>query len=98
MAVTNLHKPQKDHASRIGRFALDAVKAAEATLVDVEDPQRGGIKLRVGFHTGSVVANVVGTKNPRCASARGEEGYQGPTATTFVILLLQLEHTGAMGA
>jgi class 3 adenylate cyclase len=66
MAVANLHKPQKDHAARIGRFALDAIKAAQSTMVDAQDPQRGGINLRVGFHTGPVVANVVGTKNPRC--------------------------------
>lgn len=70
MAVANLHKPQKDHATRIGRFALDAIKAAQSTMVDVQDPQRGGINLRVGFHTGPVVANVVGTKNPRCTFAK----------------------------
>lgn len=66
MAVANLHKPQKNHVDRIARFSLDAVKAAQATLVDESDPQRGGINLRVGFHSGSVVANVIGTKNPRC--------------------------------
>ena len=68
MAVTNLHKPQKKHADKIARFALDAIKAAQATLIDESDPQRGTIRLRVGFHSGPVVANVVGTKNPRCAS------------------------------
>ena len=67
MAVTNLHTPQSNHADRIGRFALDAIKAAAATMIDESDPQRGTIKLRVGFHSGPVVANVVGTKNPRCA-------------------------------
>jgi class 3 adenylate cyclase len=66
MAVTNLHKPQKKHADKIARFALDAITAAAATLIDESDPQRGTIKLRVGFHSGPVVANVVGTKNPRC--------------------------------
>lgn len=66
MAVANLHKPQLKHAERIAMFALDALKAAQATMVDEEDPQRGCIRLRIGFHTGSVVANVVGTKNPRC--------------------------------
>ena len=70
MAVTNLHKPQKKHADKIARFALDAIKAAQATLIDESDPQRGTIKLRVGFHSGPVVANVVGTKNPRCALSR----------------------------
>lgn len=56
------------HADKIARFALDAVKAAAATMIDESDPQRGTIRLRVGFHTGPVVANVVGTKNPRCTS------------------------------
>jgi len=71
MAVTNLHKPQKKHADKIARFALDAITAAAATLIDESDPQRGTIKLRVGFHSGPVVANVVGTKNPRCKLRRG---------------------------
>ena len=81
MAVTNLHTPQSNHADRIGRFALDAIKAAAATMIDESDPQRGTIKLRVGFHSGPVVANVVGTKNPRCAllAVLGqEEGWLGP--------------------
>lgn len=67
MAVANLHTPQRNHADRIGCFAMDTIRAAQATLVDIDDPQRGCINLRVGFHTGSVVANVIGTKNPRCA-------------------------------
>lgn len=66
MAVANLHMPQPDQAERVALFSLDAIKAAQATLVDEEDPQQGCINIRVGFHTGSVVANVVGTKNPRC--------------------------------
>ena len=66
MAVTNLVKDQPDdHASRIAAFALDAIVAANETLIDPEDPGKGYINIRVGFHTGPVVADVVGARNPR---------------------------------
>lgn len=52
-------------------FAIEAIAAAEATLIDLENPALGGIKIRVGMHTGPVVTNVVGTKNPRCKSEFG---------------------------
>jgi len=66
MAVANLHAKQDNHAERIALFALDCIKAAQATLIDETEPARGSVNIRVGFHTGPVVANVVGTKNPRC--------------------------------
>ncbi|EGD72124.1 TKL/DICTY4 protein kinase [Salpingoeca rosetta] len=65
MAVTNLLKEQKDHAARIGRFAVAAIKAANTTLINEDEPDLGCVNIRVGFHAGPVVANVVGTKNPR---------------------------------
>eukprot|EP00980_Cylindrotheca_fusiformis_P023028 scaffold10066_cov100-Cylindrotheca_fusiformis.AAC.5 len=66
MAVTNLVKKQeKDHAKRIAEFAIDAVREANETLVDEEDPLKGYLNVRVGFHSGSVVADVVGTRNLR---------------------------------
>mmetsp|Transcript_135292 Transcript_135292/g.431987 ORF Transcript_135292/g.431987 Transcript_135292/m.431987 type:complete len:368 (-) Transcript_135292:325-1428(-) len=66
MAVTNLVEDQSDsHAERIARFALEAVALAQETLIDEEDPSRGYINIRVGFHSGPVVANVVGTRNLR---------------------------------
>eukprot|EP00547_Thalassionema_nitzschioides_P009863 CAMPEP_0194225370 /NCGR_PEP_ID=MMETSP0156-20130528/39458_1 /TAXON_ID=33649 /ORGANISM="Thalassionema nitzschioides, Strain L26-B" /LENGTH=1223 /DNA_ID=CAMNT_0038957291 /DNA_START=131 /DNA_END=3802 /DNA_ORIENTATION=+ len=65
MAVTNLVKDQPDHAKRIADFAVGAVKAANGTLIDTENPSMGYVEIRVGFHSGSVVANVVGTRNPR---------------------------------
>jgi hypothetical protein len=66
MAVTNLVKDQDaDHAKRIAEFAIDAIAAANATYIDLEDHDKGFVNIRVGFHSGSVVADVVGTRNPR---------------------------------
>ena len=66
MAVTNLVKDQKDdHARRIAEFAMDAIQAANSTLIDEDNPGQGYVNIRVGFHSGSVVADVVGTRNPR---------------------------------
>lgn len=65
MAVTNLVKDQPDHAKRIAEFAIEAVEHALMTLIDVEDPSLGFVNIRVGLHSGPVVANVVGSRNPR---------------------------------
>jgi len=65
MAVTNLTKNQRDHCKRIAEFAIDAVRVANQTLVDKDDPHRGFVNIRVGFHSGPVVSNVVGSRNPR---------------------------------
>ncbi len=66
MAVTNLvSKQTHDHAKRIAEFAIRAVAVANETLVDEEDPAKGHVNIRVGFHSGPVVADVVGNRNPR---------------------------------
>jgi class 3 adenylate cyclase len=65
MAVTNLTKEQPDHCKRIAEFSMDAIRAANQTLIDKDDPGRGHVNIRVGFHTGPVVSNVVGSRNPR---------------------------------
>lgn len=66
MAVTNLIKDQPDdHAKRIAQFSIDAIRAANRTLIDEDEPEKGYVNIRVGFHSGPVVANVVGTRNPR---------------------------------
>lgn len=49
----------------MAEFAVDAIHAANETLIDLENPNMGYIDIRVGFHSGPVVANVVGTRNPR---------------------------------
>ena len=55
MAVTNLVKDQSnDHAKRIAEFAADAIIAANETYIDTENPERGCLSIRVGFHSGPV--------------------------------------------
>lgn len=65
MAVTNLTKRQPDHCKRITEFAIDAIRVANQTLVNESDQAMGFVNIRVGFHSGSVVSNVVGNRNPR---------------------------------
>ena len=65
MAVTNLTKKQPDHCKRVTEFAVDAIRVANQTLIDEDNPSMGYVNIRVGFHSGSVVSNVVGTRNPR---------------------------------
>ena len=65
MAVSNLTKDQPDHANRIAQFSIDAKKAANETLIDIDNPAKGFVDIRIGFHSGPVVANVVGSRNPR---------------------------------
>ena len=66
MAVTNLVEDQpNDHALRIAHFAIHAIEAANRISIDPQRADMGTINIRVGFHSGPVVANVVGTRNQR---------------------------------
>ena len=65
MCCGGLPNPQPDHALRIAHFALAAVLIAGTVAVDLDDSSRGCVKIRVGFHSGPVVASVVGRANPR---------------------------------
>ena len=66
MAVTNLVKNQeRDHAKRIALFALEAVNAAQKIPINPDDMSMGYVQIRAGFHSGPVVADVVGNRSPR---------------------------------
>lgn len=53
VAVANLVKQQPDdHAKRIASFAVEAIVAANKTLVDVDDETKGFVNIRVGFNSG----------------------------------------------
>ena len=41
LAVTNLVRDQNDHAKRIVDFAIEALHAANQTVIDVDDPSLG---------------------------------------------------------
>ena len=66
MAVSNLVKDQhEDHAKRIAEFSMEALVAANETPIDLDELSKGNVNIRVGFHSGPIVADVVGTRNPR---------------------------------
>lgn len=64
-AITGLVKDQADHAKRVAEFSIAAVQAAIQTPIDDEDRSKGNMRLKIGFSSGAVVANVIGTRNPR---------------------------------
>jgi len=65
MAATNLHKDQPDHAARMAKFCIAVMKASDETLIDMDDPGKGTVQIRAGFHSGPIVADVVGSRSPK---------------------------------
>merc|ERR1712183_447820 len=66
MAISNLVKDQKsDHVKRVAEFSKDAIKAASETLIDEDGPKKGYVQIRVGFHSGPVIADVIGSRLPK---------------------------------
>uniref|UniRef100_A0A8C6WS73 guanylate cyclase n=1 Tax=Neogobius melanostomus TaxID=47308 RepID=A0A8C6WS73_9GOBI len=59
--ASGLHKKVDSHAKPIAQMALKMMELSEEVLT----PDGRPIKLRVGIHTGSVLAGVVGVKMPR---------------------------------
>ena len=62
IAATSIPEWQRDHTLRIAQFGLQAVEAAQATPVDEDDPAKGCLSIRVGFHSGPVVAALLAGK------------------------------------
>ena len=57
LAATNMMEEQaEDHASRIVRFSLDVMVAAQATPLDEENPDGPHVQIRIGLHCGPVSA------------------------------------------
>ena len=66
MGVTNLeNNMDHNHVKNIAEFAVDMIKEANKIIIDEEDPEKGYVNIRVGFHSGPVVSNVIGSLNPR---------------------------------
>ena len=63
IGATNLVKDQAYHAKHAAEFAIDVVKVAKSTLIDIENPSMGCVKLKLGFHSGPCVVDVVGRRN-----------------------------------
>ena len=66
MGVTNLEGNQDhNHVKLAAEFAIDLIQEANKVLVDEDEPEMGFVNIRVGFHSGPVVSNVIGSLNPR---------------------------------
>nr|CAD7456517.1 unnamed protein product [Timema tahoe] len=62
MVVSGAPEKEQSHAEKVCDMALDMVEA----ITDLKDPSTGShLKIRVGVHSGAVVAGIVGLKMPR---------------------------------
>jgi len=62
MAVAGLPVPDERHPVMLADFALDMIEAAK----EVTSPVDGSpLRIRIGMHSGSIMAGVVGTTRPR---------------------------------
>jgi len=60
MVAGGLPEPQPDHAERVAYMALDMMEEIHRYSQETGD----NLELRIGIHTGSVVAGVIGTQKP----------------------------------
>lgn len=66
MACSNMNgETDSGQVCRVAAFAIEAVKIAHETLVDLDDPERGFLDIRVGLHSGKISNGVVGNSTPR---------------------------------
>lgn len=62
MVVSGAPEKEINHAEKVCDMALDMVEA----ITDLKDPSTGShLRIRVGVHSGAVVAGIVGLKMPR---------------------------------
>lgn len=74
MGVSNLEgNMDENHVKHVAEFAVDMINAASKVLIDEQEPSKGFIRIRVGFHSGPVVSNVIGyvkwTRESKCLTA-----------------------------
>lgn len=65
ICATNVFERQKDHAARMVKFGICALKASELTRVDMGNFSKGNLTIRVGIHSGPCVASVIGVRHPK---------------------------------
>lgn len=63
MVVSGLPEENKRHVSNISDIALDLMKFLASFRVPHKKSDR--VRVRIGYHTGSVAAGVVGLNSPR---------------------------------
>nr|XP_018913545.1 PREDICTED: soluble guanylate cyclase 88E isoform X2 [Bemisia tabaci] len=62
MVVSGAPEQEHNHAEKVCNMALDMIDA----ITDLKDPSTGShLQIRVGVHSGAVVAGIVGLKMPR---------------------------------
>ncbi|XP_062554115.1 soluble guanylate cyclase 88E [Armigeres subalbatus] len=62
MVVSGAPEKEQNHAEKVCDMALDMIEA----ITDLKDPSTGShLRIRVGVHSGAVVAGIVGLKMPR---------------------------------
>ncbi|XP_058823747.1 soluble guanylate cyclase 88E [Topomyia yanbarensis] len=62
MVVSGAPEKEQNHAEKVCDMALDMIEA----ITDLKDPSTGThLRIRVGVHSGAVVAGIVGLKMPR---------------------------------
>lgn len=65
MVAGGIFDGQDEQAEKIALQGLAMIRAADKILIKEDQPELGTIKIRVGCHTGPIVASVVGDLNPR---------------------------------
>jgi class 3 adenylate cyclase len=63
--VSGAPNPCEDHADKIARAALAFIDSVEQMKVDTPALKKADVNVRIGCHSGAVVAGVVGVKDPR---------------------------------
>lgn len=62
MAVCGIPLPQSDHAERVVRFAADIRRIVQQYRIDTPSGETIPLNIRIGIHSGEVVAGVIGKK------------------------------------
>ena len=65
IGVTNLVEEQPDHAKLAADFCVAAMKAANETMIDIDQSDLKSVRMSFGLHSGPLTADVVGSRLPR---------------------------------
>ena len=71
MCCSGLPFPDENHAQNIANFAIAVMECVKHVKSPVDD--QAPLNLRIGIHTGSVTAGVVGTRTPHYSLFGGKQ-------------------------